>query len=74
MEAASQLRPDLITLDSHSRLFLSCGSVDPKALDWDSTERRLTFTVTGSQPLVIHANGKEKSYLHNLIGMWREPA
>jgi hypothetical protein len=64
---------ELIELDHHAKLFLNCAYTDQKDIEWDSYKRRLTYSKTQTHPLLIHANGDEKSYLYQIIGRYTEP-
>lgn len=64
----------LIELDNHARLFLNCAFVDINDIDYNSHKRLITYSKTQSHPLMIHANGHDKSFLHQFIGRWNEPA
>lgn len=65
--------PELITLDTKAKLFLNCAFVDKKYMEYDRFEQKLVYRETGTQPMVIHANGHDKSYLHVVIERWQEP-
>lgn len=67
-------RRDLIELDHHARLFLNCAFVEEKDIDWNKHSNRVTYLKTGTHPLMIHANGTDKSFLYPFIGRWNEPA
>ena len=64
---------ELIELDHHAKIFLSCASLDQKDIDYDRNIKVLTYAKTQTHPLLIHANGKDKSYLYDIIGRWNEP-
>jgi lysyl hydroxylase/galactosyltransferase/glucosyltransferase len=64
----------LIELDNHARLFLNCASLDEKDIDYNSHKRLMTYSKTQTHPLIIHANGRDKSFLHQFIGRWTEPS
>lgn len=55
---------DLIELDYANKLFLNCVNVDKKEIIWDGA--RVYYS--DAMPLVIHANGSDKSYINPLIG------
>jgi hypothetical protein len=63
----------LITIDTHAKLFLNCAGLEHKKIVYDRFKRRLVYTEISSQPLLLHANGKDKSYLYTVIGRWKEP-
>lgn len=50
---------DLIELDYENRIFLNCVDVPKEEIFWDG----ITAYHKHSQPLVIHANGSDKSYV-----------
>jgi hypothetical protein len=66
-------RRDLIELDSHAKLFLNCAFVDQKDIEYNKNTRVLTYSKTQTHPLLIHANGHDKSALYDVIGRWNEP-
>jgi len=65
-------RRDLIELDHHAKIFLNCAFVDQKDIDYNKHTRLLTYSKTQTHPLMIHANGDDKSFLHDVIGRWSE--
>ncbi len=66
-------RRDLIELDHGARLFLNTHGADQKDIVWESAIRRVTFLPTQTHPLMVHANGTDRSYLYGIIGRWTEP-
>jgi len=65
--------PDLITLDTNAKLFLSCNGIDKKLMEYDRFNQKLVYSETGTQPMVVHANCADKSYLHVVMDRWQEP-
>ena len=63
----------LIELDHHAKLFLNCDRVDDSDIDYNSHKRLVTYSKTQTHPLMIHANGNDKTYLYQFIGRWNEP-
>jgi hypothetical protein len=55
---------DLIELDYDNKLFLNCVNVDKNEIIWDGT--RVYYK--DAMPLVIHANGSDKTYVNPIIG------
>ena len=66
-------RRDLIELDTHARLFLNCAFLNIKDIDYNKYTNTVTYSKTQTHPLVIHANGHDKSFLYDFIGRWNEP-
>ena len=66
-------RRDLIELDTHARIFLNCAFVEQDDIVWDSFNNRVTYRRTQTHPLMVHANGHDKSFLYPFIGRWSEP-
>jgi hypothetical protein len=66
-------RRDLIELDHHARLFLNCAFVDDKEIDYNNHSKIVTYSKTQTHPLMVHANGHDKSFLYQFIGRWNEP-
>jgi len=64
----------LIELDHHAKLFLNCALIDDKDIDYNSYKNKITYSKTETHPLMIHANGYNKSYLYQFIGRWNESA
>jgi GR25 family glycosyltransferase involved in LPS biosynthesis len=52
---------DKIALDTENRLFLNTSGTDKKDFDFENDV--FTFKKTTSHPLILHANGNDKSYL-----------
>ena len=65
--------PDLIILDTKAKLFLSCKGIDKKLMEYHRFDQKLIYNETGTQPMVVHANCADKSYLHVVIDRWQEP-
>jgi len=64
---------ELIELDHHAKLFLTCSGLNEKTdVDWDLNRRLLTCNKTYSHPLMIHVPGKDKSILYSVIGRYNE--
>jgi hypothetical protein len=61
---------DLIELDYYAKIFLNCIFVQKNDIDYNNTTKVLTYSKTQTNPLMIHANGPDKSYLYNIIGNW----
>ena len=65
--------PHLIGLDKHAKIFLNCAFLKEEDIVWNSHTNKLTYLKTLTHPLMIHANGHNKNYLHDIIGRWNEP-
>jgi hypothetical protein len=56
---------DLIELDYTNKIFLNCVDLDKKEIIWDGA--RVYYRE--AMPLLIHANGVDKSYIDPMIGL-----
>jgi hypothetical protein len=63
----------LIELDHHAKIFLNCAFLDHKDIEYNKNTKKLTYLKTQTHPLMIHANGHDKTYLYDIIGRWNEP-
>ena len=62
---------NLIEIDHHAKLFLNCAFVDEKDIDWNPHTKKVKYLKTQTHPLMVHANGDDKSYLYQFIGRWK---
>ena len=58
-------RPDLVSLDYHNRIFLNCAGVDKADIAYHPGGW-VTYG-DGATPLLVHANGGDKSYIDPLL-------
>lgn len=62
----------LITIDTHAKLFLNCAGLEKKQILYNRFKQTLFYSGTDTRPLLLHANGSDKSYLYSVIGRWKE--
>ena len=56
---------DLMELDYTNKIFLNCVDLDKKEIIWDGSRVYYRYAM----PLLIHANGVDKSYIDPILGL-----